>query len=310
MEVSFIVPVYNVRNFILECIESLLEIKNIEYEVLIINDGSTDDSISVISSLMGNPALKIFHQENRGLSAARNVGLKNAKGTYVALIDGDDKINASLFEQLYKKGMRTNPDIIIGDFLYWKKDELIESGKSLNRDYSFCGKDLLRKYYKSITSITCRNLYKRKFLLKNNLYFVDGIYFEDVEWMPRVYYLAEDIAYFAIPFYHYRQRESSITKSVFSLKKFEDCWTIAYRHLELSRRIEPNLKFLFRENAFYCIYKAVAYYLHSENETNNRYVLKTLPLIYSEGSIGMKFFFFLYRKFPSLLVYGLSFMKK
>lgn len=310
IEISFIIPVYNVQEYIYECIESLLKIKNIKYEILIIDDGSTDDSISAIGPLTKNPTLKIFHQENQGLSIARNVGIKNAKGKYISLIDGDDKINPLLFEQLYEKGKKANADIISGDFTYWKNGELIDSEKSLKKAYILSGKEILQNKYKLLTSITCRNLYKREFILTNNLYFVEGIFFEDVEWMPRAYYLAKRIAYYNIPFYYYRQREASITKSVFSIKKFEDCLYIAHLHLELCKKIDSNLKHFFHRNAFYCIYKAITCYPHAEKENNNQFIQNLSPLISSEGNIKIKLFFFLYKSSPTLLLHVLHLLKK
>lgn len=310
MEVSFIVPVYNVQDYIFECITSLLEVKGIEYEILVIDDGSTDSSMSIIQPLMNNPVLKVFHQENRGLSYARNVGIRHAKGRYIAFVDSDDKIDNLAFEQLYKKGDKTNAEIITGDFLYWRQGLLAESGKSLYKTMILNGKDLLCRYYKAITSITCRNLYKRDFLLANNLFFVEGIYFEDVEWMPRVYYQAKKVAYFNISFYCYRQREESITTSEFSLKKFKDCLCIAYLHLDLCRKIEHNLRPFFRNNAFYCLYKAIFYYQYSMREVKNEYIQRLRPLIASEGSVWMKLFISLYQKHPVLLFNALHRLKK
>lgn len=311
MEVSFVVPVYNVQDYILECLNSLLEIKTIEYEILVIDDGSTDNSLSVINSLrQNNFPLRIFHQENRGLSATRNFGIKNARGKYISFIDSDDKISSRSFENLYKRGKETNADVISGDFFYWKLGVLIKNNKTLGKEMMLKGREILRKYYKSITSITCRNLYKRDFLCNNKLFFVEGIFFEDVEWMPRVYYNAENVAYYNIPFYCYRQRNISITTSEFSLKKFEDCLHIAFLQLELCPKIDNDLKDFFRNNAFYCLFKAIFYYQHSSLETGNVYIQRLRPLIAAEGSVWMKLFMRFYRTFPALLFHILHLLKK
>ena len=96
IDLSIIVPVYNIQKYIGKCLESILKIRNIDYEVLVINDGSPDDSQKIIDEYcQKNSRVKSFIKENGGLSSARNYGMKKAQGEYIWFVDGDDLIVAS-----------------------------------------------------------------------------------------------------------------------------------------------------------------------------------------------------------------------
>ncbi len=299
IDVSFIVPVYNVQDYILECIESLLKIDEINYEIIIVNDGSTDESIQKIQHLLNIPVIKLINQENKGLSGARNTGLQEAYGEYVSFIDSDDKIDATALIDLYRKGSKTLPDIIVGDYLYWIGTDLMANDKTLPSDKKLSGTDLLIEYYERyIDSVTWRNLYNRKFLLFHKLFFVEGIYFEDVEWMPKVFYCAKNISYHKIPFYHYRCRPNSITTSEFSKKKFEDCLRISASHLSLAVDMEKEIKKVFLRNSFYCFYKAISSYPAACVESQNTKMQLLLTHVAKNGTFTMKLLAFCYKHFP------------
>ena len=113
IELSIIVPVYNVEKYLEECLDSILKIKNINYEVLIINDGSPDNSQKIIDEYYKKDSrIKFFIKENGGLSSARNYGLERAQGEYIWFVDSDDLVVASEFEKFFIEAINSKKDFI------------------------------------------------------------------------------------------------------------------------------------------------------------------------------------------------------
>ena len=171
-KISFIVPVYNVEEYIVKCIESILELdfNTISYEIIIINDGTKDNSINKVEDkFSNNPYIRIINQNNFGLSIARNVGLKHARGEYVSFIDGDDYINA---KQLFKiiNSIVGNEDIIIGNYYNSYPTHTDINKNRIPNHCSNSGKFFFKNYYlKDIYTVVWRNIYKRNYLINNNL---------------------------------------------------------------------------------------------------------------------------------------------
>ena len=111
IKVSVIIPVYNVEKYIERCLESVIHQTLKEIEIIIINDGSKDNSSKKIEKFLGDDRVIYVKTENKGLSAARNKGLKIAKGEYIGFVDSDDYIDLDFYEKLYKRIKETNSDI-------------------------------------------------------------------------------------------------------------------------------------------------------------------------------------------------------
>ena len=119
IKVSVIVPVYNVDKYIRRCIASLVKQTLQGIEIIIVDDGSTDNSETIIKEYMKyNEQIKYFRKENGGLSDARNYGLKFASGEYVAFLDSDDYVEADMYEKMYKKALKEDSDMVECNF-YW-----------------------------------------------------------------------------------------------------------------------------------------------------------------------------------------------
>lgn len=305
-DLSFVVPVYNVQHYIRECMDSLMQVEGLDFEVIVVNDGSTDCSVYNIRDLLALPNVRLINQENRGLSAARNVGIQNARGNYIAFVDSDDKIVPGALSELYRVGVGRHdaPDIVIGDYNCWSGDKSVRGRHPSCRSMVISGRELLRGFYPEISSVVWRNIYRRDFLLKNELFFAEGIYFEDVEWMPRVFYCAEHVFYRSIVFYCYRCRPESITTSDFSKKKFEDCFDIAFMQLSfLGKRADMPvaLKDVFRRNILYCLYKGISGYPYAGKEGDNEKVKRLVPAARQSGNRKIRFLLFLFRHNPYVI---------
>ncbi len=229
VKLSFILPVYNVQAYLAECVESIIGQIEEGCEVILVNDGSTDNSGKICDEYaLKYPFVKVIHKENGGLSSARNAGLERAKGEYVAFVDSDDKIAANSVKEISKRinergfdvcfmqGIKFYPDgeqEDLGDGIYQAGIEnrnAVEALAFLSSRPKYPGS-------------ACTKIFKRCFLENNDLHFpYDRRYSEDLGFIFDCFLKAEEFDCLDVPYYEYRQnREGSITNT-FSLKKFKD----------------------------------------------------------------------------------------
>lgn len=212
---SIIVPAYNVELYLERCVSSFFNqgLNLLEFEVIIVNDGSTDCTKEVALKLVSNfTNVRLLEQSNKGLSAARNSGLKLAQGEFILFVDSDDYlVDNTLGEML--EFVLTN-QLEIGIFSQQKIDlnGRIEYFKAPFFDGKVVrGEDI---YVKRNGDSACKYLIKLDFLIINGLFFnEDAVYFEDAEWGPRVFSIAERCGGLDILFYVYEIRRGSLTTS-------------------------------------------------------------------------------------------------
>lgn len=219
---SIIVPVYNVESYLEECLLSLESTKKLDYEVILINDGSTDDSVKICEFFCEkNKNFKLISKINEGLSATRNLGIDLSKGKYVTFIDSDDYIEFDILNKLLIYAENNDLDIMRGTYKKFDGEEIVFQNKYLDKieiekfenNLMYLRKSLRNNRYEIVT---CTSIYKRDFLIKNNLYFKKSLFFEDHEFTFKALLITnskigESIN---IPYYYYRQRKGSITKSI------------------------------------------------------------------------------------------------
>jgi glycosyltransferase involved in cell wall biosynthesis len=226
MRLSVIIPVYNVEEYVLRCLKSIIDIENHgDTEIIVVNDGSRDGSMALVSDFASShPIITIVNQENRGLGAARNTGLKHAQGEYVYFLDSDDYIDLESFVHLFNTGYGS-ADVIVGNFVY-NTDDVIEKSKfriPTDKVIVEKGRDFFVKYYRRYISTTVwRSIYRRKLLIENDLTFAEGVYHEDVNWTPNVLLHAGTVIYCPLYFYNYIIRNGSIINSALSERRLHD----------------------------------------------------------------------------------------
>lgn len=254
-ELSIIVPVYNVEEYLEECLNSIYKI-GINKEVILVNDGSSDNSLKILEKYKKKyfEETIIINQKNKGLSGARNEGLKVAKGTYISFIDSDDMILPDIYEKIYRKGKEENLDIIIGTGNYYYSNGEIKKfkrHKNLSKMNIISGKEYLRQSSKSRSyrEEVWDDFYKREFLLENSLKFEEGIYHEDVLFSFQAFIKSKRVKFYDEPFYLYRQRENSIMKNI-NLKNYEDKKFILFEILKIMEE-EKFYKFAKQPIALY-----------------------------------------------------------
>ncbi|WP_251954400.1 glycosyltransferase [Levilactobacillus brevis] len=210
--ISIIVPTYNVEKYIRTCIESILAQTYRNVEVIIVNDGSTDQSLAVISDLIcSHHNVKVINQKNQGLSVARNTGIDVATGKYITFVDADDKIMPRFVSSLYQIADKTGADIVRGSF----RDFNGNIPKGWVPDFNVptnCGTIVLDQFLSSnIAFVVWSSIYRLDFINSNHIRFTPGILLEDLDFTPRAYMLAKLVATSPEPNYAYRiHRQGSI----------------------------------------------------------------------------------------------------
>lgn len=222
MKLSIIIPAYNIENFIYDCLKYVYEqdLNKTEYEVIVVNDGSTDCTLKKIEIFKKYENLIILNQENQGLSMARNNGFKIAKGKYIWFIDGDDQICPDCLKTIINKCEELNIDLFgVGPSIPFTNIFPQDFNKScVSKVYT--GEEWISSQYGFIGAWSY--IIKKDFWIKNKLCFLKDVYYEDVECMSRAFFFAKRIAtlnQFSV--YNYIQRTGSIMNQSFNTKKID-----------------------------------------------------------------------------------------
>lgn len=230
MKLSIIIPVYNVEPYIARCLDSCLnqDLDSAEYEIIVVDDGSPDRSAEIAEQFAETyPNIRIIHRQNGGLSAARNTGLADAHGEFVWFVDSDDRIDKYCIGGLFETASRNNLDVLCFGLKLEFPDGTIrqhqvryeEDGKIYDGRDFICDVGMPPAAWSAI--------YRREFLISNDLKFYEGILHEDQEFTPRAYCQAKRIAYTDKHIYYYNQREGGIMKSSRNEKRCRDLLTVA-----------------------------------------------------------------------------------
>ena len=209
---SILVPAYNVENYIEECIDSLLDLDT-NYEIIIINDGSTDNTKQILKKYKKIKYIKIINQENMGIAHTRNNLLKNATGKYIFFIDSDDYINKEKFNELLKKV--NNQDLILFNYNIFNNNNKKVKKNIFNENFINIkkNKDLFFKLISKRNDLYLWTfLIKRELITKSNINFLPYL-FEDLQFLINVIYYSKTIEFINLDIVNYRiNRENQVTK--------------------------------------------------------------------------------------------------
>lgn len=274
VQVSIVVPLYNVEKYIERCLKSIMEQTFDNYEVIIVNDGSKDNSINIAEKFQKRypDKIRIITQKNAGLSAARNKGIQEAVGEYICFIDSDDFIKDDMIEKLYQQAVDKNADMVIcGVNKYIESTkETYEDVREYDETRIFDSEHCIREFLldKTVEGYACNKLFKRSLFLDNNIQYPVGKMFEDVETTIKLIIASDRIAFSDNYGYYYVQREGSITKDV-KKRTIEDyirSFVIVKQLLE-KNNIFDNLKDAYKR--YYINRLNVAYVMLYNYEFNN-----------------------------------------
>lgn len=206
-KVSVIVPFYNVEKYIDKCLNSLVNQTLEDIEIIIVNDGSKDNSETIAKEYASKYKNKIIYlkKENGGLSDARNYAIPYATGEYIAFLDSDDYVEVNMYEQMYEKAKKENADIVECDFLWEYPNEKIESKGRIYKDKH----DILL----NARVVAWNKLIKKELIEKTKVKFPYGLRYEDVEFFYKLIPYINKLDIVNKPFVHYVQRDNSISNS-------------------------------------------------------------------------------------------------
>lgn len=307
IKLSVIVPVYNTEKYLRKCLNSLVNQTLSDIEIIVVNDGSTDNSKEIIDEYEKKyDNLKGYHLKNGGVSKARNYGIKKAKGKYITFLDSDDYVDHDLYEKMYEKSKGN--DIVECDFI-WEYEKEIRFDR-FNHDMH----PLL-----ATRAVVWNRIYDRKFLLDTKVTFHDDVYYEDVEFCYNLFSHIKNIAYVNDSYVHYVQREGSITSD--KTEKLKDIFKVLdsvinyYKDNNLYNEYHDEIEFLYVRytlgSSFYRVVKVGNSKLRNELlDYSYDKLISTYPQ-YKKNKyvkkVGLKNLFYLLTNKVTLKIFGFIF---
>ena len=216
MRVSVVIPCFNVGKYLADCIDSVMERLPFDFEVIMVNDGSTDDTLLVMETykIKYPKSINIINQKNGGLSDARNVGTEVAQGEYICYIDSDDWISSDAIMKLYDFAVENQCEIVQCGFYYAYKDYLLYDDRYLDNkatpfilDNNTAMHERIKNKY--IKNFAWGKLYKADLVKKYK--FPKGRFYEDCFWQHLIIHDVKHYGVIPEPMYYYRQNETSIS---------------------------------------------------------------------------------------------------
>lgn len=222
---SVIIPVYNVENYLKQCIDSVLSQNYDNYEIVLINDGSTDHSFDICEYYKANDnRIVLLNQNNKGAAAARNNGIKHATGDYLLFLDSDDYwLVNNVFRIIYDRINKFNSDVIIFNYKkIFNNNSSIYFSSSYDMPTEFLGKNSKEHIFTNeLWTSGAWNKAINRSLFDDDLLFRTGITSEDIDWCARLAIKCNSFDYITTPLVGYRYRGESVSNAL-SLSKIND----------------------------------------------------------------------------------------
>lgn len=247
IKVSVVIPVYNTELYVGEAIKSISNQTLKDIEIIVIDDGSTDNSLDIIKEIAADDSrLHFFTQSNHGQSVARNYAIHRCQGEYIYFMDSDDILESTALEECYNRAIASNLDMVIFDAEILNKNSKL----SLNINYcregkveeylTYAGIDLLHLLFdrNAFTPSPCLYIVKRDFLENLQLLFHPNIIHEDQLFTLQLYLYASSIQYIPKMFFKRRVRENSTMTSSLTMRNVNSYFIIVEELLKLSERKE------------------------------------------------------------------------
>lgn len=307
--ISIIVPVYNVEKHIKKCVNSLLSQTYPNIEIIIINDGSTDQTAQILEEYSNETKIRIFHQENKGVSFGRNFGLKQAQGDFICFVDGDDFVAPEYCEKLHQNLVENDADISVCQLVR------VFNGKNEPQKIKYKSKVFSRNEALSLIfednelrSYPCGKLFKKE-IIKDFIFPLHKKAFEDYVTIFRIIEKSDKIVIFNDLLYYYLLNEGSLSFNK-SSQMFYDLSTAAIEMYEYAKRMKselPNWKNIVKKTAKHLHMSIKNISIHKKTENDSlilEQIRKEFSVFYeAEKSyipFSIKWKLFLFLKHPKL----------
>lgn len=246
MKLSIIVPMYNVEQYIQQCLDSLVMQTLRDFEILVVNDGSTDHGSEIVDKMVEKypNLIKQLHKENGGLSDARNYAIPFAKGEYIAFLDSDDYVDTTLYEKLVLK-MDKGYDVVVTNIEYFYENG---SPSWIMKGLTDWETDSISKRALLSPMFAWNKIYKAKYFTEENYRYPLNTWYEDIPVTAPIFATTDNIGYLDETLIHYRQREGSIM-SVTKGQRLKEIFSI----MEMVRTtfVDLNLEKVFQNELEY-----------------------------------------------------------
>jgi len=219
--VSIIIPIYNVEAYLTDCLSSVKNQTYQHFEAILVNDGATDSSAVIAEELIRNDTrFRLIHQENKGLSGARNTGLKEAKGDFVFYLDSDDILTSKALELLVNAAVKYDADIVQGNFYYDYPDYMLLNNQQRETKVVYSREEAMWALleHKTVLNFAWGKLIKRDLAQKYT--FPKGKFYEDTFWKYKIIHEAKKYVALKQPVLYYLQRGSAIS-GTFSIRNLD-----------------------------------------------------------------------------------------
>ena len=317
IDLSIIVPVYNVEEYVRPCLESIFKqgLDDSRFEVIIVNDGSTDRSMEMIADIIQSHSnITVINQENQGLSIVRNRGIAIAKGDYILMPDSDDLLIYYSLKPLLEKALESQADLIVADFLSMTDKEIEQTDTYFLQKNKFVfkeknGEELFLQDLSPYQCYIWRTLFRRKFILDNNLSFVPGIYIQDVPFTHECYLKAKKCIRASWLLNIYRKGHESATFSFNPQKAKDFCIAIA-KTWELTHLngLSSQVQYKLREDVYTSFSMVLWIIIHKIRKSSERieiidFMKQKAPDLWFQNGAKQIFESFFYRYLPHLFIH-------
>lgn len=255
VSVTIIIPVYNVEKYLCKCLDSVVSQSIESKEIIIVNDGSSDNSGNIIKDYKNRyPDLIIIDKKNGGLASARNAGIRVATGEFVGFVDSDDFIHKDMYKNLYEKANDKKCDIVMCGHVRVFDDQEETYSYKYDEGRVYGSREIIRDFLTHKISLSCCDkLFRKELFIENNLYFSEGKLNEDIQVVFGLILNSHTICFDRATYYHYYQRSGSITKKIklnFIIDMLSSLENIKYQLIEKNKYITFQKEFM----SFFCSY--------------------------------------------------------
>ena len=247
VKVSIIIPIYNTSKYLSRCIDSVINQTLSEIEIILINDGSTDESHKIIDEY-NDPRIKYYKRKNFGIGNSRNFGISNSNGEYVCFVDSDDYLNNTFCEEMYNKCISDALDMCVCDYYHYiENEQTIE--KYILPSFESTSLENNPKLLIDINLSSCNKMYKRTLFINNELYFPEDLKYEDAIFVISAISDAKNIGFIEDKLNYYLIRNKSettvVNEKVFDILKILDLIYNKLNKKKYFEHIKNNLEYLF-----------------------------------------------------------------
>lgn len=260
--ISVIIPVYNVEKYLSECIESVLAQTMADIEVILVDDGSTDSSGEICEKYKRkDERVTVVHQNNQGAAAARNAGVRLAKGQYIGFVDGDDWIAPEMYEKLLKGFLNDDIEIVGSGINIYRDEKNVTEINYADNLQILTGDEICRLLLRrKFSSSCCTKLFRRNIF--EHFSFSTEKTNEDFEILFKIFLHIKNVCVMPDSYYYYRRNDTSITSGINSSKIFD----LYYNSCKCYEYVKNHKKVLEKDAFYYMIFEGRFFLIKLEEE--------------------------------------------